>query len=83
MGKRLHKELEVAFSSAKTKYPSPEDIIRGIEDDEERKAVTQEHLLQLTEEMEKDSSSAEFSNAVKGFLKKKLAGMIRRYNINI
>ena len=83
MGKRLHKELEVAFSSAKTKFPSLDDILRGREDREERKSMIEDHLLHLSMEMEQDSTSIEFSEAVKGFVKKKLAGRIRRYNIII
>ena len=83
MGKRLHKELEVAFSSATTKFPSLDDILRGKEDREERKSIIEDHLLHLSMEMEKDSTSIEFSEAVKGFVEKKLARRVRRYNINI
>lgn len=83
MGKRLHQELEVAFSSAKTKYPSLDDIISGIEDREERKSKVEDHLLHLSMEMEEDSTSIEFSTAVRGFVRKKLAKRVRRYNISI
>lgn len=83
MGKRLHKELEVAFSSAETKYPSIDDTIRGMEDTEEIKSRIEDHLLHLSTEMEQDSTSKEFSKAVEGFVRKKLAGRVRRYNVTI
>ena len=81
MGKRLHKELEEAFSSANTKYPSLDDIIRGIEDKHERKSRVEEHLLSISKEMEEDSSSEEFSNAVESYVKKKFAAALKRYKI--
>ena len=77
MGKRLHKELEAAFSSAKTKYPSIDDLLRGREGREERKSIIENHMRQLSLEMERDASSNNFLKAVAGFLRKKFARIQR------
>ena len=79
----MHKELEEAFSSAKTKYPSLDDIIRDNGDKQERKSRVEEYFLNISKEMEQDSSSVEFSDAVESFVKKKFAGTFRRCKIII
>jgi hypothetical protein len=77
--KRLVKELEVAFTSAKSKFPAYEDLVKEGDGGGDRKSALDEHVRDICKEMQADAVGREdFLTEITTFARKKYAKIYQR-----